>query len=96
MPDQRLKVMDCPHSRAVCVVCGQLVNVKSQSSKGWIPIEDLEPIEDGEILFVAKDGVTEERIGWAVPEDKMVILNRTDIHFESILCWMPIPASPFD
>lgn len=59
----------------------------------WIDVEDLEP-EDGEILFIAKDGVASERVGIAHSEDRLVILNKTTISFSDILYWIPIPRPP--
>lgn len=59
----------------------------------WIKINDRLP-EDGEILFIAKDGITTERIGIVVSEMKLILLKRTDISFDNILYWFPIPEAP--
>lgn len=54
-------------------------------------MDELEPWEEGEILFVAKDGITDERIGIVVPAQRIVVLKRTDISFDDIEKWLPIP-----
>jgi hypothetical protein len=60
----------------------------------WISMKDFPPTESGEILFIAKDEHTDERIGIAIPDHRYVILRRTDIDFKYIDWWLPIPKPP--
>jgi hypothetical protein len=61
----------------------------------WISIEDRFPeIHDQEILFIAKEGITHERIGIAIPSFRYILLKNTDISFDEITHWMPIPSFP--
>ena len=60
----------------------------------WIKASERLPEKEQEILFIAKDGLSDERIGWAYPQRQVVLLTRTDVGFEDLLYWMPIPARP--
>lgn len=60
----------------------------------WINMKDKPPTESGEVLFIPKNGVTGERLGIAIPDQKYVLLKRTDIAFNDILWWLPIPKPP--
>jgi len=50
-----------------------------------------EPQDIQEILFKAKPGITQERIGIADPEFRLVIVKNTHLSFDDILYWIPIP-----
>ena len=58
----------------------------------WISMKDEEPSQEGEIIFISEK--TDERIGIALPERKMVLLKRTDLSFDEIEYWMPLPQMP--
>jgi hypothetical protein len=60
----------------------------------WIRMSGEQPKEDGEILFIAKDGITIERVGTVLPKMKIVLLEHTDIKFDDIIYWLPIPKRP--
>jgi hypothetical protein len=62
----------------------------------WIKTKDNPPTEEGEILFIPKDNITEERIGIVIPGERYALLRRTDIDFKDIEYWMPIPRDPRD
>ena len=59
----------------------------------WIKMTDKEPPE-GEVLFVANSEKTNERIGWAIPENRYIVLHRTDISFDDVYYWIAIPEIP--
>lgn len=60
----------------------------------WINMLEKDPDDDSEIIFIAKDGITNERIGIVVKDKRLVILKRTDISFDSILFYIQIPILP--
>ncbi len=60
----------------------------------WYAMDDYQPEVSQEILFITRDGITEERIGMVLPESKIVFLKRSSISFEDILYWLPIPKDP--
>jgi hypothetical protein len=60
----------------------------------WISMRDNPPTEAGEVLFIPKDGLTDERLGIALPHEKYVLLKRTDVAFKDIDWWMPVPKTP--
>ena len=61
----------------------------------WIVPPDF-PKEEQEIYFIAKDGITDEKLGIAIPESKIVLLKITDISFDELKCWYPLPNPPGD
>lgn len=72
---------------------GRPLNVEQMN---WINMRENPPIEDQEILFIADEDITNERIGMAFPESRIVILKRTDISFDDVHYWLPIPEMPKD
>lgn len=58
----------------------------------WNLMHEIEPTEEGEILFYSHE--TEERIGIVVLENKTVLLKRTDLSFDDIIWWLKIPKEP--
>lgn len=61
----------------------------------WIKMADAEPLqEDREIFFISKTGISDERIGIAIPEQRAVILRRTDISYDQISHWFYLPFEP--
>ncbi len=62
----------------------------------WINIDYNQPHEECEILFIAKHGITDERIGTAIPDLQIVILSHTEIDFDDLLYWIKIPEPPKD
>jgi len=78
-----------------CNCGGQIWPVCEDCQGGeWRRMNVDSPKKDSEILFVAKEGLTEERIGKAIISSRIVFLRRTDISFDQILWWMNIPESP--
>ena len=54
-----------------------------------------EPKKEIEITFYPYSiHLTNARFGIAIPEKRIVILNRTEISFDDIQYWMKIPALP--
>jgi hypothetical protein len=60
----------------------------------WRAMDACWPLQECEILFIAKQGMCSERIGIAIPERRMVLLSHTDIDYDDILYWIQIPRDP--
>ncbi len=60
----------------------------------WLEMDMFPPLSEQEVLFIAEDGISNEKIGIAVPEKKIIILRRTEISFSDVLYWLPIPKLP--
>jgi hypothetical protein len=60
----------------------------------WLKILDQEPDDDCEILFVARDGLTEERIGITSKTSRLIFLRHAEISYDDVLYWMKIPELP--
>lgn len=60
----------------------------------WISMEENPPTYVQEILFIADESITDERIGIACADIETVLLKRTDISFNKIKWWFPIPPDP--
>lgn len=87
------RIKGCRYLQTTCVTCGRLVITKTlPPGAHWIFMKDLEPTEEGVIIF--KSDCTDEQIGIVIPESRMVILKRTDLSFDDIEYWMEIPKEP--
>lgn len=64
------------------------------SSIEWINANKNPPTVEGEILFIAKFGLTSERIGLALPKKGIVLLSHTEIDIKDLLYWFPMPELP--
>ncbi len=85
----------CRSLETRCSDCGRLVNqIIMRKEPEWLSMKDSIPNKEQEIMFIAKDGISDERMGWAYPQTLTVLLRRTDIGFEDLLYWLPIPARP--
>lgn len=60
----------------------------------WLDMKETQPSVDGDILFIPKDGITDETVGYAANQMDIVFLKRTSIKFDDILYWLPIPPDP--
>lgn len=60
----------------------------------WIDASEHLPKKEGEIVFMARFGLTIERIGIALPESRIVLLSHTEIDFADLLAWFPMPELP--
>lgn len=60
----------------------------------WIDAKRQLPTESGDILFIARDELTDERIGITVTDAQIVLLRHTDFNFSELLYWIPIPRDP--
>jgi hypothetical protein len=76
-----------------CEACESNIPIKVKPMQ-WIKMKENPPVEDMEILFVADEDITDERIGIACPESRVVILKRTDMSFDDVKYWIPIPEIP--
>jgi hypothetical protein len=47
-----------------------------------------------DVYFYPKKGITDERIGIAIPEQKTILLKRTEISFDDVLLWVYLPQDP--
>jgi hypothetical protein len=81
-----------------CKRCDRLLGISKveviQVKPEWIKMSQIFPLEEGEILFISKANLTEERIGIAIPDKNMVLLKRTEISFDDVVYWLSIPKSP--
>lgn len=62
----------------------------------WIDATKHLPTEECEIFFIAREDVTSECIGLAIPESQIVLLKHTDMPFSELRLWMPLPKIPYD
>lgn len=60
----------------------------------WIDMKSQEPQTECDIYFVADEDITDEKVGLAIPEHRLVILRRTDISFDDISHWIALPDAP--
>lgn len=85
----------CTHLETRCVICARLANfIVMPKASEWINAKESLPDKEQEILFIAKDGYTDERIGWAYPQTRTILMRRIDIGFDDLLYWMAIPRRP--
>lgn len=96
--EDQCRISGCRYLQTICATCGRIVVTRTLPPLlQWTFMKDEEPQErDCEILFIAKDGITDERIGIILPDCDRVILKRTDISFSDIKCWMYVPEAPYD
>ncbi len=62
--------------------------------KEWISMKDFPPPNEGRILYKADECGDECGIGIAIPEMRRVFLKCTDLSFDDITWWYPIPSRP--
>lgn len=55
----------------------------------WIKMQDEHPDDGDEIIFIAKEGKTTERIG--IYNKGIIMLRRTDLYAADVLFWCAIP-----
>ena len=60
----------------------------------WMDAKKYLPEEPCEILFIAEEGVTDERTGIFDPVINMVLLKHTDFPANKLLWWIRIPEIP--
>ena len=60
----------------------------------WKEMASCWPVDECEVMFIARDGMCSERLGIAIPERRIVLLSHTDIDYDDILFWMEIPPDP--
>jgi hypothetical protein len=81
----------------ICKYCKNITGnniIKVVEFSCWKRMKDNPPTKDGEILFVAKEGITSQRFGTVYICARMVLLRNTDVSFDDIIYWMPIPKPP--
>ncbi len=60
----------------------------------WINMKEAPPLDDQEILFITDEDITDEKTGIALANSEIILLSETDISFDNVKYWFPVPPRP--